>query len=69
MDNYKYIISGFLMFLVCICIKIILGVTLKIMAVQIILGIEMYFLSLLILKDEYLKFILFRIKLMIWGKK
>ena len=67
--SYKYVIAGIIMLAVCLGIKYFLGIGLKAMAIQIFVGIIVYFISLLLMKDEYLKMLLFRLKLLIRRKK
>lgn len=67
--TYKYLISGIIMFVVCICIKNILGENLKVMVLQVLSGIIVYFITLFILKDEYLNMLKNRVKLIIGRKK
>ena len=67
--TYKYLISGIIMFVGCILISKVLGESLKIMVLQILTGIILYFIALLVLKDEYLNMLINRLKLMIGRKK
>ena len=67
--SYKYIIAGIIMLAVCLAIKYFLGIGLKVMAIQIVAGMIVYFISLLIMKDEYLNMLLFRLKLLIRRNK
>ena len=66
--SYKYIISGIIMLIVCLLLKVLLGITLKAMVLQVLAGIIIYFVSLMLMKDEYLDMILYRLKLII-GRK
>ena len=65
---YKYVIAGIIMFLVCLLIKVILGTSLKVMVLQILVGIIIYIVALLIMKDEYLNMLIYRLKLMVRRK-
>ena len=67
--SYKYVIAGLVMLATCLTIKHLLGISLKVMVLQIIIGMIVYFISLLLMKDEYLKVILYRLKLIIRRKK
>ena len=53
----------------CLGIKLLLGISLKVMVLQIIVGIIIYIVSLLLMKDEYLQMLLFRLKLIVRRKK
>ncbi len=66
--SYKYIIAGLIMFVLCIIIKLIIGITLKAMIIQIMVGIIVYIGTLLIMKDDYLYMFINRLKIMIRGK-
>ena len=66
--NYKYVASGILMLIVCLLLKNILGIGLKAMVLQILAGIITYFVCLIVMKDEYFKMILNRLKLMVKRK-
>ncbi len=67
-DTYKHIISGLIMFWICILIKHLLGTSLKVMLLQIAVGMVSYAVCLLLLKDKYFKELLFRIKLILESK-
>ena len=67
--SYKYVIAGLVMLATCLTTKHLLGISLKVMVLQIIIGMIVYFISLLLMKDEYLKIILYRLKLIIRRKK
>lgn len=64
----KYLISGTIMFAICILIRIILGLNLVSMIIQIIAGVISYVVILMLMKDEYLYMFIDRIKLMIRRK-
>ena len=51
--SFRYFISGFLMFIICLIIGVFISNALLAIIVQIIIGIMMYFSMLLILKDEF----------------
>ena len=63
--TYKYITAGIIMLIVCILFKAILGISLKVMILQVVAGITVYFVTLIAMKDEYLKMIFYRLKLMV----
>ena len=58
-----------MMFVACWIIKLILGTTLIAMAVQIIVGMGIYFICLLATKDEFLERIQLIIKSKLKGEK
>ena len=68
-DNYKYIVSGTIMFLICIFIKSTWGANLKTMIIQILIGMISYVVCLLVLRDKYFKELLFRIKLILESRR
>lgn len=65
----KYFIYSLMMFVACWIIKLILGTTLIAMAVQIIVGMGIYFICLLVTKDEFLERIQLIIKSKLKGEK
>lgn len=61
-SGINYILSGGIMLIFSILIQSILGINIYTMIVQIIIGILVYVISLWILKDEYLKMFINRVK-------
>lgn len=66
--SYTYFLSGGVMLAITLFLKILLGVGLKIIVIQVIVGVLVYVFMLWILKDEYLKIFIDKVKAII-GRK
>lgn len=66
--SYTYFLSGGVMLAITLFLKILLGVGIKIIVIQVIVGVLVYVFMLWILKDEYLKIFIDKVKAII-GRK